>query len=79
LPKGFVRIRHFGFLANRFRASQVPLCRQLLEVDTPEEPALPNAGESSSTWHCPRCGAAMVVVQRLTAAEVSRCNYFDSS
>ena len=25
LPKGFVRIRHFGFLANRFRASRLTL------------------------------------------------------
>ena len=30
LPKGFVRIRHFGFLANRFRASRLALARQLL-------------------------------------------------
>ena len=28
LPKGFVRIRHFGFLANRSRAKQLALCRQ---------------------------------------------------
>jgi hypothetical protein len=26
LPKGFVRIRHFGFLANRFRARRLKLC-----------------------------------------------------
>ena len=30
LPKAFVRIRHFGFLANRFRAARLSLCRQLL-------------------------------------------------
>jgi hypothetical protein len=30
LPKGFVRIRHFGFLANRFRTDRLALCRQLL-------------------------------------------------
>ena len=30
LPRGFVRIRHFGFLANRFRASRLALSRQLL-------------------------------------------------
>jgi hypothetical protein len=76
LPKGFVRIRHFGFLSNRRRASQLPLCRQLLAMCPP---MLPSSAESPSTWHCPRCGAAMVVMQRLTAAEVSRCSYFDSS
>ena len=36
LPKGFVRIRHFGFLANRFRTDPVQLCRQL-----PLAPRLP--------------------------------------
>ena len=30
LPKGFVRIRHFGFLANCCRARRLSLCRQLL-------------------------------------------------
>jgi Putative transposase len=38
LPKGFVRIRHFGFLGNRFRASRVKLCRQLL-ANPPLTPA----------------------------------------
>jgi hypothetical protein len=32
LPKGFVRIRNFGFLANRRRATLLPLCFQLLGV-----------------------------------------------
>ena len=30
LPHGFVRIRNFGFLANRKRATTLPLCFQLL-------------------------------------------------
>ena len=30
LPEGFVRIRNFGFLANRKRATTLPLCFQLL-------------------------------------------------
>jgi hypothetical protein len=32
LPRGFVKIRHFGFLANRGRANNIQLCRALLEV-----------------------------------------------
>ena len=35
LPKGFVRIRHFGFLANRFRTQSLALCRQLLTSPPP--------------------------------------------
>jgi predicted RNA-binding Zn-ribbon protein involved in translation (DUF1610 family) len=87
LPRGFVRIRHFGFLANRFRASRLALSRQLLSsppLSTPpstlgETGTCNAAAESSSLWHCPRCGATMIVVQRFTAAELSTCSYFDSS
>jgi hypothetical protein len=79
LPKGFVRIRHFGFLSNPRRTSQLALCRQFLAMDPSQPPPCYNAGDSSSTWHCPRCGTAMAVVQRLTAVEVSLCGYFDSS
>ena len=76
LPKGFVRIRYFGFLANRFRAQCLSLCHQLLASD---RPAPPRASEAPASWHCPNCGATMVVIHRLTAAELSRCAYFDTS
>ena len=74
LPKGFVRIRHFGFLANRFRASRLALGRHLLasggsteqEVTTHTVPS-----QSLSLWHCPRCGASMILIQRFTAAELN--------
>jgi Putative transposase len=32
LPSGFVRIRHFDFLANRHREIKLTLCRELLGV-----------------------------------------------
>ena len=81
LPKGFVRIRHFGFLANRFRASHLALSRQLLGStgSTEQEVKTDAPSESSSRWHCPRCGASMMVIQRFTAADLSACMYFDSS
>lgn len=34
LPTGFMKIRHYGFLANRFRAAKRELCRRLLHVPT---------------------------------------------
>jgi predicted RNA-binding Zn-ribbon protein involved in translation (DUF1610 family) len=82
LPRGFVRIRHFGFLANRFRCSRLALSRQLLSSSSStlvEAGTSQASAESSSVWHCPRCGAAMIVMQRFTAAELSTCSYFDSS
>lgn len=38
LPKGFMRIRHYGFLANRSKKINVPICRKLLglSADLPE-------------------------------------------
>ena len=76
LPKGFVRIRYFGFLANRFRAHSLPLCQQLLASDRPPPSA---SSETTSNWHCPNCGAAMMVIHKLTAVELARCTYFDTS
>src|SRR5881392_3206336 len=69
LPKGFVRIRNFGFLANRRRAALLPLCFHLL--GTAQQPqADQNAACSNGLWRCPKCGGPMVVVERLTAAEI---------
>jgi hypothetical protein len=46
LPSGFVRIRHYGFLANRGRAVNLALCRTLLGVadssPQPPQPELPH-------------------------------------
>jgi predicted Zn-ribbon and HTH transcriptional regulator len=82
LPKGFVRIRHFGFLANRFRASRLALSRQLLASSSATEQRLGShdvCSVNAYLWHCPRCGASMIVIQRFTAEELSACTYFDSS
>ena len=69
LPKGFVRIRNFGFLANRRRAAFLPLCLHLL--GTAQQPqADQNAACSNGLWRCPKCGGPMVVVERLSAAEI---------
>jgi Putative transposase len=35
LPDGFQRIRYFGFLANRYRAEKLALCRQLMQMPPP--------------------------------------------
>jgi hypothetical protein len=79
LPQGFVRIRHFGFLANCFRTQRLALYRQLLSVVPPEPIAL-TPPEPIATWHCPRCGALLILRTRLTAQELSlRCTPFDSS
>jgi hypothetical protein len=71
LPRGFVRIRSFGFLANRRRKTLLPICRQLLGVkpeETPsEDPARP---PKRPAWLCPLCSGDMIVIQRLTAQQI---------
>ena len=70
LPKGFVRIRHFGFLANRRRSTLLPLCFAALgTVPAPMEPET-TAQESHPLWRCPKCGGPMAVIERLTAAQI---------
>ncbi|MDR5726279.1 MAG: IS91 family transposase [Terriglobia bacterium] len=69
LPKGFVRIRRYGLLSNRFRKQMLPLARTLL-AQQGREPLIPPPLPDCAPWHCPRCGKAMRVVQRLTASEL---------
>ncbi len=72
LPRGFVRIRNFGFLANRRRAEFLPLCFRLLQ-GAPEIPAStqsPAAGHPPSLWNCRVCGGIVHVVERLSAAQL---------
>ena len=33
LPRGFVRIRHYGLLSNRYRKQCLPLAQKLLALD----------------------------------------------
>jgi hypothetical protein len=70
LPRGFVRIRNFGFLANRRRAELLPLCFRLLQQSDqpPARPASP--ADACSLWNCPLCGGIMHVVERLTAMQL---------
>ena len=72
LPKGFVRIRNFGFLANRKRATNLPLCFQLLGATAipPTKQDKSGAGNASDRWLCPKCAGPMAVVERLTAVEI---------
>jgi hypothetical protein len=70
LPKGFVRIRFFGFLANRRRATLLPLCRQALPARPPSSSAGPASPQAPTSWSCPRCGGPMIIIERLTAKQI---------
>lgn len=78
LPKGFPRIRYFGFLAQRSRGALLPLCRTLLAVEPP--PAPTTSAAPSIPWLCPCCQGPMRVIERLTAQQLrEEVQYVDSS
>jgi hypothetical protein len=63
LPSGFMRIRHYGVLANRCKASTLPLCRQALgQGAPPPQPEPKSVAQWMQTWtgiditRCPACG-----------------------
>ena len=59
LPEGFMRIRHFGFLANRSKKQALAQCRRLLKMD----PLLPQSQKES----------AKDVLLRITGFDLNRC------
>jgi len=66
LPRGFVKVRHYGLLANRSRAAKLARCRYVLGVVPREQAAAGAAAESvaasSAAHRCPQCGGELVVL-----------------
>ena len=58
VPRGFMRIRHFGLLANRTRRAALTRCRDLLGQPPPEDAPLESAA---------------VLLQRLTGVDLACC------
>jgi hypothetical protein len=63
LPSGFVRVRHYGLLANCCKAATLPLCRQALGQGEPPPPPEPHSvAQWMQQWtgiditRCPACG-----------------------
>ena len=83
LPRGFVRIRQSGFLANTCRTARVALARTLLaRAARPPSRRRRRATETPTvaTWACPRCGAAMILGPILSALQLTTITLgFDSS
>ncbi len=75
LPPGFQRIRHFGFLANRFRQHKLELCRKLLS--NPARELLPQPAQCRAAscvmqvqpfnW-CPQCSSGILIRIAIIAA-----------
>jgi hypothetical protein len=70
LPKGFVRIRHYGWMANRGRRQRAALCRSLLAAGP--LPVEASATTSAAQRRCPICGGAVEVIEMIIPRELSR-------
>jgi Putative transposase/Transposase zinc-binding domain len=69
LPRRFVRIRFFGFLARRKRGRLLPLCRSLLPATPSPAPSSATTGVELQQRRCPRCGGLLKIVERLAAVQ----------
>ena len=71
LPSGFVKIRHFGFLANRNRSVRLDLCRRHLEAPVPADAPtglLTDQQKRAAERRCPVCQTGTLhIVERLSS------------
>jgi Putative transposase/Transposase zinc-binding domain len=87
LPDGFQRIRYFGFLANRYRAEKLALCRRLLKMPPPAvTPELKKdykdhyeALTGISLKTCPLCRCGTMVVIEAFECTLNRASFADTS
>ena len=66
LPRGFVRIRQYGFLANRARKEKLALCRTLLSAQPPvaASAAAEARDRKPEEKRCPVCGTGHMILLR---------------
>ena len=78
LPRGFTKIRHYGFLGNNRRHRYVPLARAALAhspLRFQPQLARPPAAQTSAPLRCPHCQSAdLRCVARITAS--GQCTFF---
>ncbi len=83
LPRGFVRVRNFGFLANGRRTVLLPHCRELLPMQPQQDASAAVESKEAATWSCPLCHGKMLITARLTTEQIQQsywwCVSIDSS
>ena len=64
VPNGFMRIRYYGFLANKHRREQLHKIRELLQAPPTPEPETddeqPDSGATLEEYRCPHCKVGML-------------------
>lgn len=84
LPSGFMRIRYYGFLSNRFRKKKLTLCRELLGVSVNDE-ATDDLDDAQQSEHeterlqserrtrCPQCRVGRMQIVEVISATAQCC------
>jgi hypothetical protein len=71
LPRGFVRIRYFGYLAPACRTARLALARTLLAQPAPAPPPAHTVNPSTTGWRCPSCGGPLRRGPQLTPRQLA--------
>jgi hypothetical protein len=86
LPRGFVKLRHYGLLANRDRDQRLDLCRKLLlpvnAATTGAEPraaATGNGIDPAPPPCCPNCGSVRLLLVELPMEVAAAACALDTS
>ena len=72
LPNRFMRIRHYGLLANRSKKERLARCRELLGTSSPEPKEPKTLADWILLWtgkdvtHCPNCGCAELATEEIS-------------
>jgi hypothetical protein len=69
LPKGLMRVRHYGFLANRCRKAKLAKIRELLGQMVDEVVTDESTQAKKSDWPCPKCHQGQMRI-RLTLSPI---------
>jgi hypothetical protein len=84
LPRGLVRVRHYGLLANGVKTRRLALCRRLLGAPRDPSPTPPRRHSWADTFRrlvgrdpllCPYCGIGrLVIVEQVRPVTSPRAN-----
>ena len=79
LPKGFMRIRHYGYLANRVRVRQLEKIREWIRREKPanktQEKSMMPEMKVDQLMPCPGCKTGLLILRAIIPSEKERRQY----
>ena len=69
LPKGLMRVRHYGFLANRCRKEKLAKIRECWGRHPMKQQPMSRRRPSKNDWPCPKCHQGRMRVRMVIVAD----------